>query len=449
MTTPSEPLGIAVAAALREPRNADDRWLREAAAAAGARHLAGFGKGIASDTSPLPASAGEAIRIIATHYASATPDNVVGAITSLVKYADSTAAAVLDGLVAGWPDKSKPNLTADDNAALDTAMRTLSKVSRDRLLVLVQKWGLLDNFKDQVAAATQSLREQLVNHSLDDPSRLTAARNLIRLADEPGTARAVLEALTPQATPTLARGLISTLGESKQAETGGALLSQWKRLTPAQKRAGVATLLRRSEWTGTLLDALAAGEVLRGDLGPEHWQQLRSSGNATIAARARELNNGGKVIATDREEVVKKLLHIANQPGDLARGKEVFTANCVVCHKFNGTGAGIGPELTGIGARPRADILAEILDPNRSVEANYRLWNVTTKAGDTFAGRLDGETQTSIELLDLTGQKHTLSRKDITSLESSNLSIMPVGFESLDEKDLAALLEYLAQSTHK
>ena len=71
------------------------------------------------------------------------------------------------------------------------------------------------------------------------------------------------------------------------------------------------------------------------------------------------------------------------------------------------------------------------------------------EGGHTFAGRLDGETQTSIELLDLTGQKHTLSRKDVTSLESSNLSIMPVGFESLDEKDLAALLEYLAQSTHK
>jgi hypothetical protein len=124
----------------------------------------------------------------------------------------------------------------------------------------------------------------------------------------------------------------------------------------------------------------------------------------------------------------------------------VFTKNCAVCHRFNGNGASIGPELTGIGARPKDDILMEILDPNRSVEANYRLWNLTTKSGDTFAGRLDAETQTSVELLDLGGQKHVVQRRDIASLESSNQSIMPVGLESMGEADLAAVLAYIATS---
>ena len=87
-----------------------------------------------------------------------------------------------------------------------------------------------------------------------------------------------------------------------------------------------------------------------------------------------------------------------------------------------------------------------MLDPNRSVEANYRLWNLTTKSGDTYAGRLDAETQTSVELTDLTGQKHVVQRRDIAGLESSNQSIMPTGFESLGEKDLAAVLAYLATS---
>ena len=145
---------------------------------------------------------------------------------------------------------------------------------------------------------------------------------------------------------------------------------------------------------------------------------------------------------------MKKLLPIADRKGDLARGKEVFKSSCMNCHTLDGEGAKIGPELTGVGSRPRQDILLEILDPNRSVEANYRLWTVTTKDGETFSGRLDAETQTSVEILDLTSKQHVIQRKDIASLDASTLSIMPVGFESLPENDLASLLEYLAHSTH-
>ena len=106
----------------------------------------------------------------------------------------------------------------------------------------------------------------------------------------------------------------------------------------------------------------------------------------------------------------------------------------------------MGPDLTGIGSRDRADILLEILDPNRSVEANYRLWTVTTKDGNAYAGRLDAETQTTVEILDVAAQKHVIQRKEIQSLEALPQSIMPIGFEALPADDLKALLEYLSQS---
>jgi putative heme-binding domain-containing protein len=112
---------------------------------------------------------------------------------------------------------------------------------------------------------------------------------------------------------------------------------------------------------------------------------------------------------------------------------------------FSGQGGKVGPDLTGIAARDRADILMEILDPNRSVEANYRLWSVATKGGETFSGRLEAETQTTVEILDTTAQKHIVQRKDIASLDASQLSIMPTGFEALPADDLKALLEYLSQ----
>lgn len=82
----------------------------------------------------------------------------------------------------------------------------------------------------------------------------------------------------------------------------------------------------------------------------------------------------------------------------------------------------------------------------KGAEAPDKLPHYTTKGGDTFSGRLETETQTSLEILDTTGQKHVLQRKDIASLEASPLSIMPTGFEALPADDLKSLLEYLAQS---
>jgi hypothetical protein len=61
-----------------------------------------------------------------------------------------------------------------------------------------------------------------------------------------------------------------------------------------------------------------------------------------------------------------------------------------------------------------------------------------------FSGRLDTETQTSVEILDITGQKHVIQRKDIESMQGSQLSIMPTGLEALPPDDIKALLEYLA-----
>jgi putative heme-binding domain-containing protein len=151
-------------------------------------------------------------------------------------------------------------------------------------------------------------------------------------------------------------------------------------------------------------------------------------------------------VSTGREQIVLKLLPLAREKGDPVRGKEVFKEGCAVCHTFHGEGKNVGPDLTGISARDRADILMEIIDPNRSVESNYRAWTAVTKDGEEYSGRLESETQTAVEILDTNGKKHILQRKDIASLTVSPNSIMPMGFdEALKPDDLKALLEYLTQ----
>jgi hypothetical protein len=53
-----------------------------------------------------------------------------------------------------------------------------------------------------------------------------------------------------------------------------------------------------------------------------------------------------------------------------------------------------------------------------------------------------------VEILDTNAQRHVIQRKDIETMEGSQLSIMPTGLESIPPDDLKALLEYLTQ-THQ
>jgi len=208
----------------------------------------------------------------------------------------------------------------------------------------------------------------------------------------------------------------------------------------------ITMLMRRGEWAMALLDAVDKQKISKGDLALEHWSQLKQSPNRAVARRAERMAEINASVSADRQEIVKTLLPLAKEKGDATRGKEVFATQCANCHMLNGQGGKIGPDLSGVGSRDRADILLEILDPNRSVEANYRMWNVTTKDGDTFSGRLEAESQTTVEILDTTGQKHVVQRRNIASLEGSQLSIMPIGLEAIPPDDMKGLLEFLAQA---
>jgi hypothetical protein len=204
-------------------------------------------------------------------------------------------------------------------------------------------------------------------------------------------------------------------------------------------------LLRRSEWSMALLDAVENKSIARTDIPPEYWSQLRQSRNRRVAGRASRIATAGVEVSSDRAAIVTRLLPLAERKGDATRGKQVFAQSCAVCHRFEGEGGTVGPELTGIASRDRADILLEILDPNRSVEANYRLWNASTTDGTIYSGRLEAESQTTIEILDIAGQKHVIQRDEIASLEVLPQSIMPTGFEAMPGDDLTSLLEYLSQ----
>ena len=398
----------------------------------------------------LPGALGLALRTVTGHYAQRAPvESVIPTLMTLGSAAPGIAIPFLEGLASGWPNQRPPSITAVEAAALVERLHGLPPEARSPFITLAEKWGKTDLFAGEVQALAAEFGRQVSDATLGDEPRADAARRLIPLADRPENSRLVLGQVTPLSSPALVAGFIEAASLSRRPETGESLVELLPRITPAARRSATAALLRRGDWALSLLAALEAGRLQRTDIAGDHWTQLKAHADATVASRARDLDKRAGIAASpDMEATVKRLLPIATQRGDAARGRELFTTTCAICHTFEGQGARIGPELTGIGARPRQDILVDIIDPNRSVEANYRMWTATLKNGDTYSGRLETETVTTVELLDTAGQKHILQRAEVAELKASNLSLMPAGFEQLPAADLAALLEYLGQSTH-
>src|SRR5204863_4265041 len=102
--------------------------------------------------------------------------------------------------------------------------------------------------------------------------------------------------------------------------------------------------------------------------------------------------------------------------GDAKRGKAIFEKNCTACHKFQGLGNEVGPNIAAREDKSNEGLLREILDPNRAVDSHYVAYVAVTTDGLVKTGILSEETGNSITLLGQNGEKTVLLRSQIESL---------------------------------
>jgi quinoprotein glucose dehydrogenase len=135
--------------------------------------------------------------------------------------------------------------------------------------------------------------------------------------------------------------------------------------------------------------------------------------------------------------------------GDAQAGKRIFferaDAACLRCHKINGEGGEVGPELKGIGSKMTREYLLEsILLPNKDIATGYETIVVTSKNGNGFAGRLKYETEKELVLMSPEDGLVVLAKNQIQSRERG-LSAMPAELGTMfSKRELRDLIEFLA-----
>ncbi|MFO0863482.1 MAG: c-type cytochrome [Gemmataceae bacterium] len=292
------------------------------------------------------------------------------------------------------------------------------------------------------------LRKTLDDEKATEKERLVAARQLVELRpDDAKQTSSLLDLLTPRTSPTLAAGIVDILGNSASPANVASLGAKLPSLPPSVRSAALRSLLSRPESTKLVLDALDKGTVQLTELSLDQRQALASSKDKQIAFRAKKiLERGGGLPSADRQKVIDELEFVVKKAGDAPKGKEMFKKHCAVCHMHSGEGAKVGPDLTGMAAHPKHELLIHIMDPSRSVEGNFRLYQLVLEDGRTLQGMLASETKTSLELIDAQAKKHVIQRADVEQITATNKSLMPEGFEKqMKPEEVGDLLEFLTQ----
>ncbi len=442
---PSKDAGIAIHELLLSPENAKDRWIPLAATCAAARHTAGFL--VATLTAKANTDAVRlTARIVAEHYARAGDDSDLSGLLSAFKNANSADADVLlEGLAAGWPRNKTPKLDEATREALVAAMPRLGSNGQLHLATLAGRWGMAPRFEKALAGLRKTLLAIIADEKKSEQKRIESAERLAQMQPDRTVLESLLAEVSPKASPTLSAGLLDAAGMATSPDVAAVLIEHWNQFTPRLRQKAVAILLGRPEWSNALLDGMDKGTIPSADLSLDQSQQLTNHPDKKLADRARAiLARGGRLPSPDRKKVLDEYMPLVEKTGDARKGFEVFKSICAKCHRHGDTGETIAPNLTGFNVHPKSKIIQKVLDPNSSVEGNFRQYTVTTKAGRVINGLLASETKTALEIVDTEAKRHTVLRDDIDEMTASNRTIMPEGFEKqLSKDDICNLLEFL------
>jgi putative heme-binding domain-containing protein len=163
------------------------------------------------------------------------------------------------------------------------------------------------------------------------------------------------------------------------------------------------------------------------------------------------------------------ILLLAQEPaGDAARGKAIYEGkgDCASCHRINGVGGRLGPDLSDIGVprgggrggggggkqatpapAPTLNLTAletSIVDPDADVALSNRLVRIVTKDGKSVTGKLLNHDNFTVQFIDPQGKLHSYVKADLKESTVLTKGLMPSYKDRLSAQEVADVVAYLA-----
>ena len=273
-------------------------------------------------------------------------------------------------------------------------------------------------------------------------------------------------------------GVLLALGNIKPQDLATTLDKSLKS-SEARIRAAARILLvqtRRNDAYQVLEEAIVSGEpieqrsalTLLANLGDEKSDALIQTNMQKLLDGEQEKHIQVETLASSQRRMVnpaiKKLVDaynekIASDPmakyqvslhgGDAVRGEKMFrervALSCVRCHKVNGTGGEVGPDLTNVAKdKDRQYLLESIVQPSKAIAKGYESVVLFTDDGRTITGILKSEDEDRIFLMSDDERSFSIDKSTVEERETGQ-SAMPADLiDKISLFDLRDLIEYLA-----
>jgi putative membrane-bound dehydrogenase-like protein len=373
--------------------------------------------------------------------------------------------AEVSRLVARVARAGRPAAAWWRGAVLEGLGRGLRRVRGAEAVPAEARVALVALAEDADAAIRRAALELLAQGGLPDAARARPAldRALARAADRARDAAVradaiALAALAPRGLPldrlqswvdprepeAVQAAAVRAMRAAEGEAAGTFLLARWRSLTPAVRAEAAEVLLADPARTRSLLAAIQDGRVQPWTLGFWSKRDLLMHDDEAVRAAAHALLEERP---GEKEAVLKRYEAALDRPGEPGRGAQVFQAACARCHRFQGAGAEVGPDLGTVANRPASLLLKDILLPSLSIAQGYESYLVERVSGGTDEGVLAGQTPTTIVLRREGGQELVIPREDVRRLQVSQLSAMPSDLEQqVGEREMADLLAYLTRA---
>ena len=212
--------------------------------------------------------------------------------------------------------------------------------------------------------------------------------------------------------------------------------------SPAVKRVILEGLVARPTTLSLLLDAIDKQELQTTDIDPTLVPRIVNFADPALKARAQKLF--APPPSADLQKTMAEY-SAALQPDINAKlGRALFEKHCATCHKVGDVGVDVAPDISDSRTKTAAQILLDVLQPNRAVDGNYVAYVVNKTDGQVLTGMISAETSQAITLKAPGGMTVVVPRSDIDELQSTGKSLMPEGLaRNIPPQEMAQIVAYI------
>ncbi|WP_437185400.1 PVC-type heme-binding CxxCH protein [Planctomicrobium sp. SH668] len=325
--------------------------------------------------------------------------------------------------------------------AIYDSLSTSDQTSRN-FDVYLYALGIGSRVGDQ--AASNKLEAVIVDEAGPPKERQLALAFLIdnRSPKVPEIAARLLQGTTLRA------DAIRAAAVQEQAELAHSIVESYKSLNSQEKLSARNTLASRASYARILLKAIEGNRIPKADLSADLIRQLHFLNDSGVTEGLEKVWGTVREIDADTKSRMEQLTALILDPNgpepQPELGRAVFVKTCQQCHTLFGTGAQIGPDITGSNRTNLEYILSNIVDPSAVMAKEYRPTIIATEDGRLLTGILKEENANTLQV-QTTTELMTVPINSIEERRESEKSMMPDGLlNQLSPVEIRSLIAYLA-----